>query len=169
MMRNLILLCSLFFSLQLAAKEIRPVVWGKIINAKQETYGYKYFVYFRQDGKDYAYPLSKKSQIDSAKLQKLDGKYARIEGVTDFETIQLEGARHIMTFIVGDAAELTLADLNTNLDAYKDRMDVDLFKKKRVQTEQAEIKGLSDKAINAAIWVGGAVLAAEVLGKLLSQ
>ncbi len=74
-----------------------------------------------------------------------------------------------MTFVVSDARELKLGDLNTNFDAYKERMDVKFLKKKMLTEDKPTKKGLSDKAVNSAIFVGGAVLAAEVLGALLSH
>lgn len=168
-MKYFFTLIFLVTSLTTFAKDSRPTVWGKIFKAKEQVYGYKYFVYFKKDGKAYAYPLSNKSNIDPAQLDKLDGKYAKIYGSTNFEAINLDSTKHIMTFVVSDARELKLADLNTNFDAYKERMDVNFLKKKMLNDDRPTKKGLSDKAVNAAIFVGGAVLAAEVLGALLSN
>lgn len=170
MLNKLILLFILLFAFQVPAQENkRPTVWGQIIKAKEETHGFKYFVYFKKEGKAYAYPLSNESEISSKQLDQLHGKYAKIYGQTNFERIELDNTKHIMTFVVSDARELKLADLNTDYETYKERMDVDFLKRKRVQTEQAEIKGLSDTAVNSAIFVGGAALAVEVLGTLLKN
>ena len=37
------------------------------------------------------------------------------------------------------------------------------------ESDKAQIKGVSNKAANTAIFIGGAILAAEVLGKVLSN
>lgn len=168
-MKNLLVLLMFVFSLTGFAKDTRPTVWGKILKTKKEAHGYKYFVYFKKDGKDFAYPISNKSKIDPIIFDKLQGKYAKIYGATNFESINLDSTKHIMTFVVNDARELKLADLNKNFDAYKERMDVKFLKKKMLTEDKPTKKGLSDKAVNSAIFVGGAVLAAEVLGALLSH
>ena len=67
-MKIIITLIFLLTSLTTFSKEKRPTVWGKIFKTKQESYGYKYFVYFKKDGKAYAYPLSNKSKIDPVQL-----------------------------------------------------------------------------------------------------
>lgn len=168
-MKILMTLLLLSFSLNGFAKNEKPTVWGKIFKVKEKSYGYKYFVYFKKEGKDYAYPLSNNSKIDPNQLDSLNGKYAKIYGSTNFEAINLDSTKHIMTFVVSDAKELKLSDLNTNFDAYKERMDVTYIKRKMLNNDKPSKSGLSDKAINAAIFVGGAALAAEVLSVLLSK
>lgn len=168
-MKHLITLIFLLFSLTAFTKEQRPTVWGKIFKVKKKAYGYSYFIYFKKDGKDYAYPVSNKTKIDPVQLDNLDGKYAKVYGSTSFEPIDLDSTKHIMTFVVNDARELKLADLNKNFDAYTERMDINFLKKQELKSDKAVKGGLSDKGINAAIFVGGAALAAEVLGTLLSR
>jgi hypothetical protein len=158
-----IFLAIMFMMFNCFASEDKPATWGNIIKTKNQTYGHQYFVHFKKEGNDYVYPLSAKSQIDLKKLESLVGKFAKIYGETSFEPIELDNTKHIMTFLVKDARELTLSDLNQEYESYSDRLNVPELIKKRGQTESAEVKGLSNKAINAAIFVGGAALALEVL------
>jgi hypothetical protein len=165
-----IILLVLFMALSsFASEEKKPAVWGKIYKTKESQHGYQYFVYFKKDGKDYAYPLSTNSNMSKKKLEELVGKYARIYGEEKFDEINLEGSKHILTFEVRDAIELTLADLNQNFDAYAERIDVKQLRKRQLESDQPTKKGLSDKAVNTAIFVGGAILAAEILSVLLAN
>lgn len=168
-MKLILTLLMMFMVTTTFSKEKEPTTWGKIIESKKDSYGFKYFVYFKKGDKHYAYPISHHSKISPKKLKTLVGKYAQIYGGTNFEPINLDSTKHIMTFVVDGAKELSLADLNTNYDAYKERMNVNLLLKKRVQDQRYTKRGLSDKAVNAAIFIGGAVLAAEVLGTLLAH
>lgn len=150
------------------ANNTKHAVWGKVLKTK-DLHGHTYFIFFKSEGKSYAYPLSATSSIEKKKLDSLTGKYARIYGQEKFEKIELEGTKHILTFEVNDAQELTLADLNQNLDVYQPRIDVELIAKRQLKSDQALREGISDKAINTAIFIGGAILASEVLGVLISQ
>jgi len=144
--------------------EPRPATWGKIYKTETKMRGHQYFVYFRKDGKDFAYPLSTKSKINRKKLSNLNGKYAQIYGTSSFEKMDLERSQHILTFQVHDAQELQLSDLNKDMSKYMYRNNLvphlerlqDPFRK------QGNIM-ISDEAANTAIFWGGAALAAEVL------
>lgn len=146
----------------------KHAVWGKVLKTKN-LHGYTYFVYFKSEGQSYAYPLATKSSVKQKKLDALAGKYARIYGKEKLELITLEGSKHILTFEVSDVKELKLSDLNQNLDAFKERMDIAQISKRQLKSDQAVREGISDKTVNTAIFVGGAVLATQVLSVLLSK
>ncbi len=164
----LITLLTLMFSLTLMATE-KPTVWGKIYKTKKKVQGHSYFVYFKKDGKDFAYPLSTKSNMDPIILEKLNGKFAKIYGKTSFESANFDNSKFILTFLVSDAKELKLSELNSNLADFSKRDDLSLLSdRKNLKSEKATI-GISDDIANKAIFLGGAALAAEVLGALLKH
>jgi hypothetical protein len=146
----------------------KHAVWGKVLKTKT-LHGHNYFIYFKSEGKNYAYPLSTKSSIKQKKLDSLAGKYARIYGKERLEQIKLEGSKHILTFEVTDVKELKLSDLNQNLDDFKERMDIVQISKRQITSDKAVKDGISDKTVNTAIFVGGAILAAEVLSVLITH
>lgn len=146
----------------------KPAVWGKIVKTKEKKIGYYYFIYFKKDGIDYAFPLSSKSKISQQKLENLNGKYAKIYGEEKFEDVGLEASKLILTFEVQDAIELKLSDLNQDLDSYSDRLNIEKIHKK-FESDVYVKKGLSNKAINTAILIGGTILAADVLSVLLTN
>ena len=166
-MKKFILLIILTLtSLYGFAKE-KPAVWGVIYKTKKEIQGHQYFVYYKENGKDYAYPLSVKSNIDPVILDKLNGKHAKVYGKTIFEKADLDGTKLIMTFLVQDAKELKLSDLNNDFNAYKERTNENYLAKYSNENPNKSIK-ISDKAANTAIFIGGAALALEVLKNILS-
>ena len=167
-MKNLPTLLIVLFSLTALSAE-KPAIWGKIYKTKTKVQGHSHFVYFKKDGKGYAYPLSSKSKIDPLVLDKLNGKFAKIYGKTSFEASNLENSKFILTFLVDGAKELELSELNSNLSDYSKRDDLALFiKKNKIQNDKATI-GISDDVANTAILIGGAALAAEVLGTILAH
>lgn len=152
------------------SKEItHPRVWGKIYKTKEKKYGHRYFVYFKRDGIDYVFPLSSDSKLSEKKLNSLIGKYAQIYGQEQFEEINLEESKHILTFKVSDAKELTLADLNQNTEVYSEQLYFYDFSKKQLKSDVPTKTGISDKAVNTAILIGGTLLAADVLSVLLQN
>lgn len=164
-MKNILILIIVFTSLSAFSKE-NPAVWGVIYKTKKHIQGHKYFVYYKENGKDYAYPLSIKSNIDPIVLDKLNGKHARIYGTTTFEKADLDGTKLIMSFKVRDAKELKLSDLNNDFKAYKERSN-EFYLSKYSQENPNKKISISDKAANTAIFVGGAALALEVLKNVL--
>jgi hypothetical protein len=167
-MKILISLFIIMFTVSSFANE-KPTIWGKVYKTKSKVQGHSYFVYFKKDGKGYAYPLSTKSNIDPIVLDKLNGKFAKIYGKTSFESANLDRSKFILTFLVTDAKELQLSELSSNLSEFSKRDDLASFAKiNNYRTEKSQAV-ISDEVANSAIFLGGAALAAEVLGTLLAR
>jgi len=167
-MKALLLLILTIFTLTSFAKE-KPAIWGKIYKTQSKVQGHSYFVYFKKDGKGYAYPLGTKSNIDPIVLDKLKGKFAKIYGKTSFESANLENSKFILTFLVRDAKELKLSELSSNMSDFSKRDDLASFIKINNYRTGKSQSVISDDVANTAIFLGGAALAAEVLGTLLAH
>jgi hypothetical protein len=167
-MKKLMILFLMLFTMTSYALE-KPAIWGKIYKTKKKVQGHSYFIYFKKDGKDYAYPLSTKSNIDPIVLDKLNGKFAKIYGKTSFESANLDKSKFILTFLVRDAKELKLSELSSNLSDYSKRDDLTSFIKiNNYKTDKSQTR-ISDEVANSAIFLGGMALAAEVLSTLLAH
>lgn len=163
-----ILLSLFIFSFSVLAQS-SPSIWGQIVKTKKETYGHEYFVYFKEDGKDFAYPLSSESKVGKKKLENMVGKYAKIYGKAEFEKAKAGESQFIMAFQVNKIDPLSLKDLNENMSVYDDRLSaVRYIPKGGKYRSEAYTETIDDEKANTAILVGGAVLAVEVLANILA-
>ena len=99
-----------------------------------------------------------------------------IYGSTVFKKSERSETDYIMYFEVNNLKELSLKDLKIKSDFSKED-EVKKYmalqrvpsptKQKLIESPGGKIKGLNNKAVNAAIFIGGAILAAEVLGQTL--
>lgn len=145
----------------------KPVAVGKVVKVKHELEGTNYFITYKKAGQYYAYPISPESKIRN--LDKYIGKTVQISGKTDFRKSQRDESKFIMYFEITKMSPVSLSDVGVNAIAFDN--DLEKFKQARKarttsNKNGAEIK-VSDKAANTAILVGGAALAAEVLGAFL--
>lgn len=153
-------------SKQAAAKA--PAIWGQVVKTNKELYGHEYFVTFKEEGQNYAYPLSNESQLGEKEIQKMVGKYAKIKGKTKFEKRDVGESKYLMTFRVEEITPLTFKDLNENMPSYADRLTVKRYIGEGAYRSETYTHSIDDKTANTAILVGGAVLAAEVLANILN-
>lgn len=169
-MKLLTIILAIFFSLNTFAKT--HGTWGQVIKSDKPRYGHHYFIYFKQNGKDYAYPIDPTNEKVKAALEKSHSDYVQVFGSVEFEEVNLEKTRHILVFKVNSIKKLSLKDLNENMQDFNNRLDVSRYMVKSPENPHAvkqPSRGLSDKATNAAIFVGGSIIAAEVLSQLLSH
>ncbi len=143
-----------------------PTVIGKIIKTKHETSGTNYFITFQRDGKDLAYPISPESKVRN--LHKYIGETVKVYGKTEFKKSQFKESSYLMYFKVSKVKGLSLKDLQYKHTMSKDE-EVQFFLTKSTKTKKpgVQIKGIDDTTANTAIFLGGAVLAAEVLSQIL--
>lgn len=165
----LILFILISFNVFSQTKETFPTIWGTLYKTTKETHGHQYFIFFKKGGRNYAFPLSSESKINKSKLDKLNGKFAKIYAKESFERIDLEKTKHILTYNVIDAKELTLSDLNQNIEIYSEQQDIQKIYQRQITSDIPTKTGLSNKAINTAIFIGGTILAADVLSVLLTK
>lgn len=167
-MKLISVLCfTLFFLAGSFAQDNVPSIWGKVVKTKKELYGHEYFVTFKENGKSYAYPLSKDSKVGKEKLEEMVGKYAKIQGKAEFERADVGESKFIMTFKVGAINPLTFKDLNENMPDFADRLVVRRYVEEGKFQSETYTKGIDDKTANTAIFIGGAALAADVLANIL--
>lgn len=169
-MKAIFFIFTFLFSFSIMAQE--SGTWGQVIKSDKSRYGHQYFIYFKQDGKDYAYPIDPTSEKVAKELSDSHADYVQVFGTIEFEEVDLEKTKHIVVYKVNKIKKLTLKDLNENMQNYGDRLDVSRFAIKEPSNPHAAKKGsrgISDKATNTAIFVGGAVIAAEVLSMLLAH
>lgn len=163
----LISLCVAIFSFTALARPSSPSIWGQVVKTKKEVYGHEYFVTFKENGKDYAYPLAKDSKVGADKLENMVGKYARINGKAEFEKTEVGESKYIMTFQVQDINPLSFKDLNENMPGYSDRLTVKRYVGEGGYKSEVYTSGIDNKTANTAILVGGAALAVDVLANIL--
>ena len=164
-MKFIIFIC-LFFSFSFVeSDDSSPVVIGKLVKLKHEKEGTNYFITFKKENRDYAYPIDPESRVRN--LDQFTGKTLKVYGVTRFKKSIAYESKHIMFFKVKSVQELSLKDL-----AYKnDNLNTpETFLNARGDQPSDQNKSgfkISDKAANTAILLGGSALAAEVLSQLL--
>ena len=159
-----IIFSFLFLSTQILAKEKGALFLGKIVKTKKEINGSQYFITYETKDKTLAYPILNPDQ----KIKNMTGKMVRIWGKTEFKRAKYKESKYIMYFDISKADVLKLSDIGLKEQAYDDEQ-LDTFAKnfsskpdgkRKTDGEGLEI---SDTAANTAIFVGGAILAAEVL------
>lgn len=158
---------ALIFALPLFAQKT-PSIWGKVVKTNKEIYGHEYFVTFKENGNDYAYPLAKDSKVGEKEISKMVGKYAKIYGTADFEKADAGESKYIMAFQVNKIDPLTFKELNENMPTYYQRLSTERYiGEGKVTSEMYTKRGIDDKTANTAIFIGGAALAVEVLANIL--
>ncbi|MCO4753948.1 MAG: hypothetical protein KC478_05675 [Bacteriovoracaceae bacterium] len=158
----LVMFCASVFA------QSTPSTWGQIVKTKKETYGHEYFVYFKDDGKDFAYPLSSDSSVGEKRLESMVGKYAKIYGSAEFEKAKAGESRFIMAFKVKRIDPLSLKDLNENISLYEDRLSATRYVPMNGKyVSESYTETIDNATANTAITVGGAALAVEVLANIL--
>ena len=156
-----ILSCLFIFGGAFAQNE-KHLILGKIVKTKKEINGNQYFVTYKTKNKTLAYPIKNPSEA----VKKMHGKMVRIWGKTEFAKSPYQESKYLMYFKIDKADVLTMKDLglkDENLD--EERFKVFAENSPRTMRNPksgAEIE-ISDTAANTAIFIGGAVLAAEVL------
>ncbi len=162
--------CLINFAL---AKENKSLTVGKIVKTKHENEGTNYFIVITKNSKTYAYPISEESRVKNLDLYR--GKMVKVFGYTDFRKSKKNESNYIMSFIVHRISELSVKDLSIKEDFQYDEVEHYLSLQKAASpsekqgrtSDKATKLGLNDTAVNSAIFVGGAALAAEVLGQVL--
>ena len=168
-MKNFITFIMFFlFSISSFAQN-EPSVVGKIVKTKHENYGTNYFITFKRDNKQLAFPISANSQIKN--LHELEGETVKLYGKTFLKKSEKKEVAYIMFFEANKVTKLSTKDLAYKPDFTNkaDEVNYYLNMQRKVESDKAQIKGVSNKAANTAIFIGGAILAAEVLGKVLSN
>ena len=168
-MKAIILVLSLIFLLPVLSTEKSPIA-GKIIKTKHETEGTNYFVVFTQNKKKYAYPVSPRSTIKN--MQNFEGKLVQIFGETELKKSNRDESRYIMFFNLTKLRIITVSDLGVTKSMKESNEVTDYLEKQKIKLIESNTankmdkptRGISDKAANTAIFVGGAILAAEILG-----
>ena len=164
-----ILFLMLFSSFLVSANDNSPGIVGKIIKAQKETDGSSYFLIYKDKKKTLAFPISSDSKVKS--LDRYVGETVKISGKTVFRKTNRSETSHLLYIQADRIQPLKLKDLkydpNKELDHEMDYF-VSLNNKKR-DSDQYTIKGIDNDVANTAIFVGGAILAAEVLGKVLNN
>jgi hypothetical protein len=160
-------MCSLTFAKPNTKKQDSPAVIGKIIKLKHEKEGTNYFITYTRDGKDLAFPISPTSKVRD--LHKFAGDTVKVFGRTSFKKSDRKELAYIMYFEVESLNRLSLKDLEYKHDISK-QDEVSRYLKKQ-STEPYDGNGLriNDTVANTTIFVGGAILAAEVLSSLLKK
>lgn len=162
------LLLTLFLTFSFAyAKD--PLIIGKIVKTKHESYSTNYFILMQKDGENYAYPISPDSSVKN--LHKMQNKTFKIYGETAFKKDPNKEGSFVLYFKVDKAEELQLKDLalkeEINLQDPKILKKTVMKEKPRpgsVENLQMEI---NDKVANTVIILGGAALAADILSHIL--
>lgn len=162
------LTCSISFATPNSKLQDSPAVIGKIVKVKHEKEGTNYFITYNRDGKDLAFPISPDSKVRD--LHKYIGETVKVYGKTAFKKSDRKELSYIMYFKVESLKSLTLKDLKFKHDMSKED-EVAMYLKKQSMSEPYNGNGLriNDKVANTAIFVGGAILAAEVLSSLLKK
>lgn len=163
-----ILLVLTSFSIYSASKTKSieaPTVIGKIIKTKHEKEGTNYFIVYNRNGKDLAFPISPDSKVRN--LHKYIGETVKVFGKTSFKKSDRKEVSYLMYFEVEQIKGLSLKDLEYTPDMSKeDEVSFYLTKQQGATAPGVKFKGINDKVANTAIFVGGAILAAEVLSQI---
>jgi len=166
-MKYLLTIFILLLSVHSFATEEQKLLVGKIIKSKHETEGSNYFVLIEKENKKYAYPVNEKSLVRN--LDQYENKFVKVYGQTNFQKSKKDESNFVMTIQINKVSEVKVSDLSVT--QFKQNTEFDDFMKlqsgTKINKEARDGKiTISDKAANTAILVGGAILAAEILGKL---
>jgi hypothetical protein len=153
----------------LAVKSSDNAIWGKIVSPKQRISGirYKYYVYFEQDGQSQAYPIEiNKEELAKVIEKNLDQK-VKIQGEVKEVTLQIDGPnKKILVFIPETVKPLTLSELSINPSDQSFPTSSSKIHFKKEGGYDGGIR-INDKAANAMIYTGAAVILGTQIGKML--
>ena len=140
---------------------------GKMIKTKHETEATNYFLSIQREGKKLVFPISPESKTRN--LHKYIGKTVRLSGKTQLRKSARSETNFLMYINVQKIEKLSLRDLGlpkneNDFSKYISRSQ--RKKSSKLTDKERKAMELSDKAYNTAIFVGGAILAAEILGAL---
>lgn len=169
----LVLFLSFFvlpFSMAADAKK-SSAVWGKVVKAEQTVKGvnYKYFIYFEKDGKPEAYPVDTEKKEIAELIEKNLNQSVRVEGEVKEVELKLDGPKQkILVFMPTTITPLTLSALAINEPVNVAQKNPKPIQPKPGRTDAGGIR-ISDKAANALIYTGAALMIGSALKGTFSK
>ena len=166
LLNTLVILISLM-SFQSHSKDISKGIVGKIVKTEEKTEGSEYFIIYTSKDKVLAFPISPDSKVKN--LKSYIGETVKVFGTTSFKKTQRSETSHLMFFEVDKIQGLSLKDLAYKPEETTNDHKVSFFLSPAPEPVAAgvKIKNINDDVANTAIFVGGAILAADVLSKIL--
>lgn len=147
-------------------------VWGKVVQTEKTIKGvnFKYFVYFEKDGQSHAYPLETEKPEMAELIKKNINHNVLVEGQIKEMTLDLDGPKHkVLVFIPSTLKALTLSELALNEPVNVAQKNPVGAKKSPGAYNGGGIR-LSDKATNAVIYTGAALMLGSLLkGMVIAQ
>lgn len=113
--------------------------------------------------KQYAYPFDASNVKE---LKALRGKTIKAYFESDFRKSESDNSQYFMYLKLIKATELNLKSLGVQADDEIQVAKQPPALKNQLSSDKFQAKGLSNKIINSALFVGGALLAADVLQNL---
>lgn len=154
------------------ALKSQNAIWGTIVSPKEAVSGvqYKYFVYFEEKGQAQAYPIDTSSKELTDLIEKNKDQKVRIQGDVKEVILNIDGPKKkMLVFIPRSIKALTLSELALSKDDLAltpSNSSPKSFAKKERVYDGGGIR-ISDKAANAMIYTGAAVILGSQLGKIL--
>lgn len=153
------------------AESKQDYIWGRIVTTDKNISGisYKYFVYYEQNGKSQAYPVDTDKKEIALIIKKNVNQLVKIHGKTKEIALNIDGPKkRILVFEPATVSPLTLSELSI-----PNTVDTASSKTIELNAKQKEYDGggirISDKAANAMIYTGTAIILGTQIGKILSK
>lgn len=169
------LILSLLLIVQpvLALDDYEIVHWGQVVKVPDskvnEFFGYSYLLSVKKGDQYYGYPIEPSNKNIEAKVQKLGGKFVKLEGkIGKRSTRGAEGSQTLDVIYLSQIDGFPVSNLGVkkNKEVLDQQMDPMPSRKPVVRKGG---KGVSDKVTNAILFGAGAVLLGNLIKDLADK
>ena len=170
-MKLLTLLLSLLLVIQsvVAAEDYEIVHWGQVVKVPEskikEFFGYSYLLSVKKGNQYYGYPIEPSNDSVESKVQKLSGKFVKLEGKIGKRSSRgAEGNQTLDVIYLSQIDGFPVSNLGVakkkSGEVLNQEMDPVPSQKPVVRQRG---KGVSDKVTNAILFGAGAVLMGNLI------
>jgi len=159
----------------MGAEDYEIVHWGQIVkvpeNQVQNFYGYNYLLSVKKGDQYYGYPIEPASKKVEGQVQKLGGKFVKLEGKIGKRSSRgSEGKQTLDVIYLSQVEGFPVANLGVTDKNKKEVLNQEMEPMpSRKPVVRRRGKGVSDKVTNAILFGAGAVLMGNLIKGLTDK